>query len=461
MEKEKGKWEDIIRSKVYDFEADTNPDDWEIISRKLSSGGKIFTLKPYRRFGYVAAAAVAALIIAGGLYFYQDDDKAADSLAVVEKPVDNMVEKSADIVDKVVEEVEKPAGNIEKSVEKAEKIVESVGKSVDEKVEKPVDSSLKASAKDNKTPREARFETDDEPPVKLRPLPLDDDDMNINNVPDIDVNAIEKDILYGFNDIKPEEVPLTQQAVADASKETKRRRWGFGMGGGGYTASSTSGALGVQPYSTALDYDEYMYKRGVMMLRSSEDGPSIKSLVNSTSVDDSERVAGKVKHKTPISAGLGVSYYLNDRWALQSGVVYTLLRSKGSYYDNIGNAADWKQNLHYLGVPLSLSYKIAEWNRLQLYASAGGMFEINVAGKFKESLYIEDLKVNTSKKVRMEEPLWSVNTRAGVAYPLWKFINVYAEAGASYYFDNKSNMETIRSDKPFNVSLQAGFRLGF
>ena len=453
MKEEKGKWEDIIRSKMYDFEADTKPDDWDIISRKLSSGGKIVTFKPYRRFGYAAAAAVAALIIAGGLYFYQDNDKVADNLAVVEKSVDNMVEKSANIVDKVAETVDKHTGNIVLPVDKAEK--------VDEKAEKPVDNSSKTPVVDKKTPREARFEADDEPPVKLKPFPLEDYDANVKNIPALDATEIENDILYGFNEVKPEEVPLTQSVVADAQKETKRRRWGFGMGGGGYTASSTSGASGIQPLSTALDYDEYMYKRGVMMLRSSEENRTIKNLVNTTSIDDSERISGKTKHKTPISAGLGVSYYINDRWALQSGVVYTLLRSKGNYYDNIGNEADWKQNLHFLGVPLNLSYKIAEWNRFQFYASAGGMIEINAAGRFKETLKIEDLKVNTTKNVRMKEPLWSVNARGGVTYPLWKFVNVYAEAGASYYFDNKSNIETIRSDKPFNVSLQAGFRLGF
>jgi len=156
-----------------------------------------------------------------------------------------------------------------------------------------------------------------------------------------------------------------------------------------------------------------------------------------------------------------VSYYLNDRWALQSGAVYTLLRSEGSYLDDVGNIGERKQNLHFIGVPLSLSYKIAEWNRIQFYALAGGMCEFNVAGRIEESLYEGGLKTKARKSLSMKEPLWSVNMRAGATYPLWRFINVYAETGASYYFDNNSKIETIRSDKPFNVSLQAGVRLGF
>ena len=460
MEEEKGKWEDIIRSKMFDFEADTNPEDWNIISEKLP-GGKTVKFSPYRRFGYAAAAAVAVLLIVGGLYFYQANDRVDDRLAVIEKPVDNIVEKNADIVNKVANAVEKSDENVDNSVEKAEKTVDAAGKSVDKQVEKPVEQSLKTPVEDKKTPREARIEDTNEPPVELRPLLIEDAETDKNQIPEINIKEIEKDILNGFNEIEPEQIPLTQPLVAETTTETKRRRWGFGMGGGGYTANSSSGAAGVQSYSSVLDQEEYMGQRGIIGLRSSSDRSTISSPVNSSRIDDSEKISSSVKHKTPISAGLGVSYFLNDRWSLQSGVVYTLLRSKGSYYDNVGNVAEWKQNLHYLGIPLSLSYKIAEWKRLQFYASSGGMFEINVAGRFEESVLIEGLKTVENQNLRMKKPLWSVNTRAGIAYPLWRFVNVYAEAGASYYFDNKSNIETIRSDKPFNVSLQAGFRLGF
>ena len=49
--------------------------------------------------------------------------------------------------------------------------------------------------------------------------------------------------------------------------------------------------------------------------------------------------------------------------------------------------------------------------------------------------------------------------RAGVSYPIIRFVSAFAEVGASYYFDNGSEIETIHSEKPFNMSLQFGFRL--
>ena len=90
------------------------------------------------------------------------------------------------------------------------------------------------------------------------------------------------------------------------------------------------------------------------------------------------------------------------------------------------------------------------------------MTEINVAGKLTSKIFVGNDEIRHEKRhIRMKEWMWSVNGRVGASYPLLRFLSVYAEAGAGYYFDNGSDIETIRSEKPFNVNLQAGFRLGF
>lgn len=447
MKEEKEKWEDIIRSKMYDFEADTHPDDWDLISAKLS-GGKTVALHSYQKYGYAAAVA-AVLLIMGGLYFFPHEEQLSEQLAIVEKPVDNVLETAIKPVDATGSMVEKP-------------------------VETSVNNLLKTPEKATDEHRVAKVEAVEEPPVQLRPLLLEDDAPQVNIpepevvpevpevVPEADVEKIENEILYGFDEVEPVDIDLSdERLVAEALPEVRRRRWGFGMGGGGYAAHATSNALGVSPFSASYNDYEALLDQQVVHLRNAGQPLVSNEVVSEKNLNHAEYLSGKVKHKTPISAGLGVSYYLNDRWSLQSGAVYTLLRSKGNYNDDIGNAVEWKQNLHYVGIPLSVSYKIAEWNRLQWYASAGGMCEFNVSGKMKKTIEVEGLKAKESENMRMKTPLWSVNARTGVAYPLWKFLHVYAEAGASYYFDNHSDIETIRSDKPFNVSLQAGIRLGF
>ena len=90
------------------------------------------------------------------------------------------------------------------------------------------------------------------------------------------------------------------------------------------------------------------------------------------------------------------------------------------------------------------------------------MTEVNVSGKQNAKIFVENNEIRHEKKhIRMKEWMWSVNARAGASYPLFRFLSVYAEVGAGYYFDNGSDIETIRSEKPFNVNLQAGFRFGF
>ena len=439
MKAEKGKWEDAIHSKIYNFEADTNPDDWEIISGKINPAGKTVKLNPFRRYSYMAAASIAAIIIVGGLYFFQGNDSVTDRMAIVEKPVEN----EFIISEKVATDVEKDEVFIEKPV--------------DNYVNNSVGSTSKATTEENKKATlVAMNDVTVESAAQIIPLPVEDNRKETEKIPDTDIKVIENELLYGLNDISLEEIQLTEPLLADASSEIKRRRWGFGMGGGSYTVSSTSGVIGVEPRT--MNINEYMSGINTIGVRNASQSGLLNESKTPAGIVASEDNSGTIKHKTPISLGFGVSYYLDDRWALQSGLIYSFLRSEGN--DNIGNY-EWNQKLHFVGVPLSLSYKIAEWKRFKFYASAGGMCEFNVAGKVEEIVNSDGVKITGSKNQRMDNPLWSVNVRAGVNYPLWKIINVYAEAGTAYYFDNKSNIETIRSDKPFNVSLQAGIRLGF
>jgi len=423
MKEEKENWEELIRSKLYDFEVDTNPEDWEALSAKLN-GGKVVRLSFYRKLTYTASAAAAlALLLISGYYFLSNQDTSSNTLTTVEKPFQQDQQKIVEPVENVATTEEAPVENI---------------------VDKPARQLLAAVTVKEKMPVEA--DVKEAPPSETPVLPVAD------NEPAAQKPEPEKAV-QPVDDFKVSESAY----IADAASEVKRRRWGFGMGGGGYAIGSTTDAP-VSSRSIPMNDDEIMRNTDQMTLRNGAQGAS---LFDPLYVFKDDMPPGKVKHKRPVSVGLGVSYYLTDRWALQSGVVYTLLRSNGNAFDAAGNIAAWKQNLHFLGIPLSLSYRIADWHKIRFYVSAGGMGELNVSGKRIYTVIVENLETLEKEKVRMTEPLWSVNARAGAVYPLWRFINLYAEGGASYYFDNNSKIVTIRSDKPFNVSLQAGIRLGF
>ena len=182
--------------------------------------------------------------------------------------------------------------------------------------------------------------------------------------------------------------------------------------------------------------------------------------LNSFDAEKKDPAKTDIHHKTPIGVGISISRYLNNRFSLQTGLTYSYLRSEWSTNNTYHIEND--QRLHFIGIPLSLTYKIAEWNRFMFYASAGGMAEMNVAGKRRMKLFSDEVEIaKQSEHIRMKEWLWSVNARAGVSYPIIRFVSAFAEVGASYYFDNGSEIETIHSEKPFNMSLQFGFRFGF
>jgi hypothetical protein len=440
MKEEKGKWEKIIHSILYDFEADVSSEDWDLIAGKLPRG-KSVRLYTYRR--YIAVAVIAALLTGEGIWFYLHHPAGQQDTATVTEEqtgttVQDTVEKDPSTVEKNMNAFVDVTGvPVDKLAEKKRVPAKSVTK---EPAGKAVDRLLIAST--------GRLEARDivlstTPPVRLKPLKIDES-------------------ASAFVKITDSEATFSNESlIADASTEVKpRRRWGFGMGGGSYSVNTSSVNTAPVTLSSSRIDDETMLKEVIHPNNDSKRAAAYRPREEMKTYTY-EIPSGKVKHNMPLSAGLGVSYFLCDRWSLQSGVTYTFLRSEWNTDRLNDDYKEYKQHLHFLGIPLSIFYRITEWNRFLFYASAGGLYELNVAGKYKESEFSENLKKTSNRNIRMKEPVWSVNTRVGIAYPLCRFINVYAEAGASYYFENKSEIETIRSDKPFNVSLQAGFRFGF
>lgn len=217
------------------------------------------------------------------------------------------------------------------------------------------------------------------------------------------------------------------------------KKWGFGCGAGAF-ASQSGSSLGMYTFKNSRHADKNLM------------------LMNAASFSN-QIPRSEIDHHTPLSVGLSVSRRLNDRFALQSGLVYSYLAS--DWKTNGVHHTKTKQSLHFIGVPISVVYKIAEWNKFLLYASAGGMCELNVKGNLRYKYYNSDeLLSETNEGIRMTEPYWSVNAKAGISYPLVKFVSLYVEAGADYYFKNNSDIETIRTEKPANFDFQFGLRFG-
>lgn len=165
---------------------------------------------------------------------------------------------------------------------------------------------------------------------------------------------------------------------------------------------------------------------------------AVPKVDNSTYMPSFTRTNIVSKHHLPVSLGLSLHYQLNPRLALLSGVNYTYLYSEFSIplYPNIHET----QKLHYLGIPVGLSYQLWKTNGFSLYLSGAAQFE----------------------KCLNEKPWqFSVSAAAGAEYAITSQFGLYLEPSLGYYFDDGTSFEHYYKEHPLAPSIEFGLRLHF
>ena len=157
-------------------------------------------------------------------------------------------------------------------------------------------------------------------------------------------------------------------------------------------------------------------------------------------------------HHQPFICGLSLSYPLTERLSLTTGVVYTKLRSDFTQVMR-SQQIEQEQTLHYVGVPLSLSYRVWAYQGFRTYLSAGAKADWNV----KTHLVTEGV----TQELPKDRLQWSLNGSLGVQYDIVPQLGLYVEPGVSWYPDNGSLLRNYFKDKPLNFNVQMGLRLTF
>ena len=166
----------------------------------------------------------------------------------------------------------------------------------------------------------------------------------------------------------------------------------------------------------------------------------------------------KLTDKTPISVGLTIEKHLGKHWGVESGIVYTLLRSD---YKTQSLSQEGKQELHYIGIPLQAIYRFARAGNFSFYAAAGPKIDFNVSGRRTETARNGIASSNGTEDIRDKKPQWSLQLRAGAAYAFIPQLELYAEPSMAYYINNKSDIPDLWKDKPLNFIFQVGLRTNF
>lgn len=151
------------------------------------------------------------------------------------------------------------------------------------------------------------------------------------------------------------------------------------------------------------------------------------------------------RHKQPLSFGISVRKEFGYGLSLESGLVYSLLRSDVRVSQN---DESFSQTLHMQGIPLRVNWDFLSRGDWKLYLGAGGMVEKCLYAKFG------------SESVAEKELQWSLTANAGVQYDFTRRTALYFEPGVSYYL-TETALRTARTVSPVNLSLQLGVRLTY
>lgn len=172
--------------------------------------------------------------------------------------------------------------------------------------------------------------------------------------------------------------------------------------------------------------------------------------------NNSGKIIEQQHHDSPVTFGLSVNKNLNNRWSLETGLRYTYLKS--TFTTGEEYRIQDTQKLHYIGIPLRVSYRFANYKRFSFYSAAGIQMDIPLKGTLQTSHITDNIPVNLDRQ-SLHAPLqWSVNGSIGVQYHFTPRTSFYLEPTVNYYIPDGSDLRTIRKEHPVTFSIPFGIR---
>ncbi len=441
---------DYFRDNLENIELPVSDVCWENISQQIADEPR----KRGKRFILFVSSAAAIFLIAltSGIFFFVADNS-INKLTVeqIETPIINVVPETQEIKKQIIEEQNKEENNL--STHHPVIVAQVMSNNTQAKTSKPdIRSKTEENASESILTEQPTSEGSNTNRFIESSALTDNDDsnkqpeeneqlsvaanmdaqenMNIQSQDSIDLVRREKEMqqLQDLYDGKEEDIFA---AAATLSSNKEEGKWGISAS----FASATSSSKAVHQ------------TRPVNTLSINEVFLASKKSESATDID----------YAPPFSAGVTVSKQLNNRFAIETGVVYSYLSTK--YKDLDRNSYNTKVKLHYVGVPVNVLVNIWDINsRFKVYASAGAMLEKGLKFDFTQDNIVENQKVKESRSIKGVQ--WSLNGSVGASYRFYDKWNVYFEPQVSHYFNNNQPI-SIRTEKGTIFSLNTGIRYQF
>ena len=162
----------------------------------------------------------------------------------------------------------------------------------------------------------------------------------------------------------------------------------------------------------------------------------------------------------PLSFGAGVKVQLSHKWAIGTGVNYSMLSRKffGTYtkVNDLGvvensTSSDIRNTQHYIGIPVNAYYDIVHSQNVNLYVYAGGTAEKCITDRY------DILGTAMVHKEKVQGVQLSANAGIGVGFRLGRHLGIYIDPSLRYYFDCNQPV-SIRTAQPLMLGFEVGLR---
>ena len=414
--KDKEMWMDKLKEKLQDYSEPMPASGWEQLEKELVPPVEKRILYPYRK--WVATAAAVLLVAAISLSIYFLNTPTAEEIRRTATPMlggDPDILPQTDAPDVQVVKVE-PARAIRPIVAQAKKIAERQGTEPSVPVE-----AVREIAGGKETVQQMANEKEE---IEKEPVVAKEESPVVRSH-----KRSGQDKLH---------IPVEKP-------ESKKGRWSLGAAvgnAGGISLTGNDLAGGGIPNEQRLNLVSNAAEGEIIRI------PDNQMVVFKEGVPYLKRMDEivDIKHHQPISFGLSVRKGLAKGFSVETGLTYTLLSSD---VEMSGGNAMIDQKLHYIGIPVRANWNFFDKDRFTLYVAAGGMIEKCVYGKLGS-------EKQTVKPVQL-----SVAGAVGAQFNATKHVGIYVEPGVAYFFDDGSNVQTIRKETPCNFNIQAGIRFTY
>lgn len=259
-------------------------------------------------------------------------------------------------------------------------------------------------------------------------------------------------------------LPLTGNSKANGNG--KRKKWKL------LVASSLSPALIQSAYKlitadshpdigssqpgtgTIRTWEEYY---NYLSAKDDGDMPSDSAALINIAKNNSGQIIENEKHEKPVTFGLSFTKAVNNRWSVETGVQYSLLKSTFTMGNESNNISKY-QKIHYIGIPVRISYRFADYKKLSAYGSAGVTLNIPVKSSIKQYLNTDSVAIYLDTYNANPSIQWSVSAGLGLQYRLTPVVSLYVEPSVSYFIPNGSSTRTGWTERPVTFSMPVGIR---